>query len=125
MTDLDKLIEAVEAGDEPALYAALRAIASAARDKGDYWPAHDATKAFDGSLDAALRLHEALLPGWNVQRLFGPYVNDPQWRMTVKEMALHGPEVSALGPTPAHAWLLAILRALATRPTTPGTGDGE
>lgn len=107
MTDLDKLIAAVEARDEIALYAALRAISSAAHDKGEYWPAHDATKAFDGSLDSAHRLHEALLPGWawSIECANAAEI----WPKGVLTAAVRA---YADGGTPARAWLLAILRAL-------------
>lgn len=105
MTDLDKLIAAVEAGAEDALYAALRVIASSSRDKGEYWPAHDAIKAFDGSLDAALRLHEALLPGWRARIDVGR-------RFRAWEISDQNAKIDAYAENPARAWLLSILRAL-------------
>lgn len=89
-TDLDRLIEVVEVGTaEPKLfYAALtiRAIL--------------AEIAYYGSLDEAVALLEALLPGWNWGRM-----ND---RMFVE----HGDSVfSARGSNPARALLLATLQA--------------
>jgi hypothetical protein len=110
MTDLDKLIAAVEAGS----------IARHDLDAFIPWRGldnltNDCLDAYNGSLDAALRLHEALLPGWNVQRLFGPYRNDPRWRITIKDMDPKGAEESAIADNPARAWLLAILRALKAR----------
>lgn len=103
MGDLDKLIEAVEAGEWAT---------------GLHLPYELHTdllwKAFNGSLDAALRLHNALLPGWdysidNVQRVkpFVYVVDDG------------GPEFHAEAGTPARAFLLAILRALQAQPTPP------
>lgn len=106
---------AVEAGEEAALYAALRAIASAARDNGNYWPAaHDATKAFDGSLDAALRLHDALLPGWaweggsfsNAMSVYPPFYPGEDF---------DAPCYSGENANLPRALLLAILRALKAR----------
>ena len=58
--------------------------------------------ANSGSLDAAVALHEALLPGWGWARL-----ND---RMSVE---LNDSIYSARGPSPSRALLLATLRALA------------
>ena len=57
MSDLDKLIEAVEAGRGDAVSIFTKRLSSAARDRGAYWPSHDVEKAFSGSLDAALALH--------------------------------------------------------------------
>ena len=95
MTDLDKLIDAVEAGV-------------------DIFPSHFphdfngkqwAIRAYHGSLDAAKALHDALLPGWwfaidgalasvsDMNDDDGPFFN-----ATVKG-------------NPARAWLLAILKA--------------
>ena len=61
-------------------------------------------KAFEGSLDAAKALHEALLPGWD-------------WVIgrTNDGLTVHanvGNEAEAFDDCPARAWLLAILRAL-------------
>ena len=99
MTALDKLIEAVEA---------------VTADHSDFaamfpYPICDhAREAHHGSLDAALALHEALLPGWHfnvaVEANKGGYIADasnPEWTNC---RAAHA-------STPARAWLLAILRA--------------
>lgn len=56
MTDLDKLIEAVEAGS-----ISTDLIMDAF---GHGWDDVLVLAAFDGDLDAALRLHDAQLPGW-------------------------------------------------------------
>jgi hypothetical protein len=108
--DLERLIEAVEAGT-----------ASTMRfeDCGfDGW----AELAYHGSLDAALRLHEALLPGWGwavdwrddgfVMAWLSPNLN----RMPEAERAA-APLVDERNYSgkPARAWLLAILRAMAKR----------
>jgi len=87
-TDLDRLIEAVEEGTF-----LLDAAPTPRVERLAY-------EAFSGSLDAAVSLLEALLPGWAWGRM-----ND---RMFVE----HGDSVfSARGPNPARALLLAVLRA--------------
>lgn len=100
MTDLDKLIAAVEAGT---------ATKYSVFNKYDHtWDAmkfhgRDASLAYEGSLDAALRLHEALLPGWrwNAWAVGGATVwNDIANVYTADDHI------------PARAWLLAILKAL-------------
>ena len=108
MTDLDKLIEAVDAGDNRF---------------SSYLPSGDARewpsiyKAMDGSLDAAHRLHEALLPGWRVHD-FSQY--STFWAIVLNGEPpphfFHGK-----AETPARAWLLAILRALKAKGDHNGT----
>ena len=92
-TDLDRLIEAVETGEgnrnDGTLYRLF----------GDSW-VHAWDVIDRGSLNAAVALLEALLPGWNWGRM-----ND---RMFVEQ----GDSVfSAREPNPARALLLATLRA--------------
>ena len=117
MTDLEKLIEAVEAGED------LPEIGHG------YWqflPAPacilSAKVYHDGSLDAAKALHEALLPEWSLERL-------TMWPGSKCHACLWGTHqeggerwhsfkdgrVDAEAVTPARAWLLAILRAYAMR----------
>lgn len=66
--------------------------------------------AYEGSLDAAKALHEAVLPGWeygvteNHERPDGPCAYVSKWADD------YGFE--ATSDNPARAWLLAILRAL-------------
>ena len=67
-------------------------------------------KAFNGSLDAALALHAAALPGWGWTA--GPwgarvflYSDAPRWDGSKRQ------EVELVN-SPARAWLLAILRAV-------------
>ena len=107
MGDLDDLIKAVEAGDKwsEAQYAVFG-------NGTDLVYAYQA--AFDGSLDAALRLHEALLPGSG-------------WVLDTTEAGTDAHVYPRLGNevfsgdaiTPARAWLLAILRALQAQSTPP------
>lgn len=104
MTDLDRLIEDVEAGNTPS---AVRFAAA--------WPdaGHgglNAYRAANGSLDAAVALKDALLPGWT-------------WECgTLSQAASVYPPsypgenfddecFSAEDATPARALLLAVLRA--------------
>jgi hypothetical protein len=117
MTELDKLIEAVEAGtfmpegqarypkDFPELLDAPQARAVA--------------HAYLGSLDAAKALHEALLPGWVTRH---HQAAEDRWHFYVKphisdaETPLRHREFMGIG-NPARAWLLATLKAFrATQP---------
>ena len=99
MTDLDRLIEAVEAktwhGDTTSMF--------------DHAEHMNAYRAFGGSLDAALSLHKALLPRckWGIHEplkgLFRAYVST--WS------ALRPMPFTAEAEDPARALLLATLRA--------------
>lgn len=108
MSDMERLIAAVEAtGDDAEVLMIDVAYAIVeAREEADEIGA-DMLRAYNGSLDAALRLHEALLPGWDycidyVQRVKPlVYVQDDG-----------GPTHDGEADTPARAWLLAILRAM-------------
>ena len=68
---------------------------------GDVWA--DLCAAYEGSLDAAKLLHEAVLPGWDWcimpdgASVYSPHDNSP---------------TDGDSPCPARAWLLAILRAI-------------
>jgi hypothetical protein len=111
-TQLDALIAAVEAGIEHKAAIEAKNIAKASIGTGTYWPAHDAMKAYHGSLDAALALHEALLPEWHP--LVGQNVHHHYWHANVQRIGEDG-LIECQGctdqATPARAWLLAILRA--------------
>ena len=118
MTDLDKLIAAVEASDAEFLASddwieAWDAVAPSLqtyRMKSDGESAAIISyAAYNGSLDAALRLHEALLPGWELTHM-GQH--EAGWMVAVARL---GPPTRHEGghpTTPARAWLLAILRVL-------------
>lgn len=67
-----------------------------------------AHKAFAGSLDAAKRLHDALLPGWFPG--MSQNIHDGEWFAWVQNKA--GDHFTSFGDNPARCWLLAILRAL-------------
>jgi hypothetical protein len=122
MGDLDKLIAAVEAGTLCSGEFCVSAEDVATIEAVFPMTDDDDTPeligmAMDGSLDAALRLHEALLPGY-------PFPN----ATTTTEVVIFGVsrpgEGGATGwsKVPSRAWLLAVLRALAQTPTDPGDG---
>ena len=101
MSDLDKLIAAVEAGDKwsEAQYAMFG-------NGTDLVYAYQA--AFDGSLDAALRLHEALLPGSFPG--ISQNTHSGQWYAWVQDKSSWHFDAKAF--VASRAFLLAILRAL-------------
>ena len=75
-------------------------------------------EAYNGSLDAAKALHEALLPGWTVRlTAFSPndrsipYVHLFKMRMTEDDPVMSGNSSGYDGRIPARAWLIAILKA--------------
>lgn len=96
MTDLDKLIDAVEVGREPRTFWLCL---------GDQRNIDNAQMAFHGSLDAALRLHEALLPGWF-------WEITPYGSVHISKQAGGPGSGSGAASIPARSWLLAILRAI-------------
>lgn len=109
--DLIALAEAVEAENETAITAACRKIATAHRDRGEYFDAHTVVKASDGDLNAALALHKALLPEWMLPCIVSHYVNGKDG-VTVELYQRTGDgEVIATGDDMARTWLLAILHA--------------
>lgn len=85
---LDKLIYAVDAGNMPMDGSSYKLF-------GDGWM--HVFDAYHGSLDAALSLHEALLPGQD-------------WCIA-PSASYAGNGFTAKSSTPARAWLLSILRA--------------
>ena len=100
MSDLDKLIAAVEAGHPPTLSETRRAVRGV--------DPVDVECAFDGSLDAAESLHEALLPGWGWEAgINATFTSIAQVWKDGKSSAFQG-----VAELPARAWLLAILRAV-------------
>lgn len=126
MTDLDALIEAVDAGDVSGSrsWSVVRMLGKTSADRSDF--RNYADMAFRGSLDAALRLHGALLPGWHVLQLHqfeaGHWLaqvyhpqdeNWPKWTPY--------PKAEAVNDIAARAWLLAILRALKAKGDQNGT----
>lgn len=67
-------------------------------------------QAYDGSLDAAKALHDAVLPGWDITHFWGNNANGWTWCLTHKSEPRSYSQGSDRS-TPARAWLLAIIRA--------------
>ena len=65
-------------------------------------------KAFEGSLDAAKALHDAVLPGWDLQICT---YEDDLFEVSVS-LPLCVKTYDGLSKIIARAWLLAIIRAL-------------
>lgn len=120
MSDLQRLIEAVEAG---AISTDLIMDAF-----GHGWDDVLVLGAFDGYIDAAKALHEAMLPdgsgnggtNWSVEIRRGGREMDEDWlwRVEISDGNSHvSCDVSedAAADTPARAWLIAILKALEAR----------
>lgn len=116
MIDLDKLIEAVEAGFPD--WGLLEA------DIFDDPIKREIRGAFHGSLDAAMALHEALLPEWPVRVMdhSQEYLGAHGWHACVNWPHMDAPKgkatypaksysYTAWNPNPARAWLIAVLKA--------------
>ena len=128
MTDLDKLITTIRDGAWKSDHLSLPTWHLVFEAKlGIHADAIHA--AYCGSLDAAKRLHDALLPGW------GWMVGDKGTATVIPPERLFA-ETGVIGPTcrvdgnPARAWLLAILRAVQAKEaippmTGPSVGEGE
>ena len=122
MTALDKLIEAVEAGEISKGVTGLKAFEQFSRNAFGLYQSNAAWRAYGGSIDAALALHEALLPGW-VFRITGggpmpiigdyriPHVHVFRPKMTEDDEPIGASSSGFDCGDPARAWLLAILRA--------------
>ena len=116
MTDLDKLIEAVEAGKCGTWFSISQAIQRPASGDEVRW----VQAAADGSLDAAKRLHDALLPGSARVNDLSQDGNGRWWIVIACDIPPH--YFHGNDPNPARAWLLAILRAKTRAPCPdPGT----
>ena len=101
MTDLEKLIAAVEAGEASTM------LFEDALTNCERFSADRAELAYFGSLDAALALFNALLPSWEWGRTEGNiYVKHPA--RGSRSTLWSGPDLH-----PARAMLLATLRAYA------------
>ena len=112
---LAELIAKVEAGEASGKFGPIM------RGHMDFDKILEASRAYNGSLDAAKALHEAVLPGWAVERITmwpGPNNGCAAYLWGTHEKRgerWHHPEdgrSDATAETPARAWLLAILRAL-------------
>ena len=112
MTRRDALIELrdkVKAGDDPGFSAWVNVF---------FRSAFNAIEAYNGSLDAAKALHEAVLPGWRMDALWqGGVMSRTQelWHCQIRSLGGHQAICTdeRFGyESPARAWLLAILAAL-------------
>jgi hypothetical protein len=118
--DLERLIAAVDAGGWPDRRTEVAAFYSGGSITHCNECAGLARQAYNGSLDAALRLHEALLPGWQINMAMLPVGPDTVCAIygplepTASKWAF-APKHEARAANPARAWLLSILRALAKR----------
>lgn len=103
---LDRLIEAVEAGLISKGVTGLKAFEQFSRDAFGLYQSNAAWRAYGGSLDAALALHEALLPNryWKLEEWDGAWTAEIPFSALIKHEATD--EHSA-----ARAWLLAVLKA--------------
>lgn len=75
--------------------------------------------AYNGSLDAAKALHEAVLPGWTVRLCAftphgksAPHVHVFRMRQAHDDPSMGGNSAGYSGDNPARAWLIAVLKAL-------------
>jgi len=85
---------------------------------GDTQTAMDAVDAFDGSLDAAKALHDAVLPGWHWSLYDDNGIGIYEAQIEVHDW--QGEPISGASKcNPARAWLIAILRALIAPPPKP------
>lgn len=125
---LDKLIEAVEAGTVYATmgHTMMCQKAFPPRWEGDHGKDSLAQLVVNtwnkNSLDAALALHEALLPGWVARHTWGgpmtkgasekpiPYTHVFKPKFTLQDPTLGSNSSGYKGRKPACAWFLAILR---------------
>ena len=110
---LAELIAKMEAGGNPSQAEWAEVFPDTPNDD-DYPRSMMATQANVGWLDAAKALHEAVLPGWWWD--VGIYADtEPMHEAYLTRHSEHGEAIDAIqakAPTPARAWLLAILRAL-------------
>lgn len=112
---LDRLIEAVEAGEIRTGVTGLKSFEQFSRDAFGLYQSNAAWRAYGGSLDAALALHEVLLPGWIVHD-FSNNSRSMGWTMVIASEAgdyhtSHAGGKVGFCETPARAWLLAVLKA--------------
>ena len=108
MTDMDKLIAAVEAGKlSPPHYQEISALLRC--DDNSFCII--AADAYNGSLNAAKRLHDARLPGWEFC-LQGSVASVWRWHEGAQSPWDIDTFSGGIEGNPARAWLLAILKAV-------------
>jgi len=100
--DLEALRDKVAAGDEPTATNVMDAFKIVG---GIGFYALEVLPAYNGSLNAAKALHDAVLPGWG-------WETSHLLKAQVYHMKCYSPIFGAQSTSPARAWLLAILTAL-------------
>lgn len=105
MTALQDLLAKVEAGWPPDIDTPYM---PPFREIWPDWRAQSACLANEGSLDAAKALHDAVLPGWDLQICT---YEDDLFEVSVS-LPLCVKTYDGLSEIIARAWLIAILRAL-------------
>jgi len=109
---LQNLLERVEAGKR----LTMADTACLGQGRGQLHTAKQGLEAYNGSLDAAKALHEAVLPGWFPG--VSQNIHSGEWLAWVQDKVTH--HFSRSGADPARAWLIAILRALIATTDTEG-----
>lgn len=102
---IELLLAKARTGEAHEVQTVGKMIASKARDTGRTFDHALVVKAFSGSMSAAQRLHETLLPTWAWAEL----------RLTTRPMAVvgfSGIKAEGQSGTLSRAWLIAILNAL-------------
>ena len=116
MTDLLKLADRVEAGESHfTFHMHVRKTLGVEGLVGTY---NDTN--FTGSLDAAKDLHDLVLPGWT---LYSLHQRPDDWFVSLYTLKGHAWS-NAEAPTPAAAWVAAILRAKAGE-SVSGTQEND
>lgn len=122
---LAELIAKVKAGDDKGFRAANRAVFSTpCQDVNLQLCEENCRHAYKGSLDAALLLHKAVIPGWTMDQM-NQWHKDGASRGWAVHLLRHKPlpkkrkQGFGFDETPARAWLLAILKALHAQEPTP------
>lgn len=103
MTDMEKLIEAMEAGTADDIWGLLPECLHKRHVR--------IVDAYYGSLDAAKALHDALLPEWD----WSVKETVEGWLATVSKPINIHTQTEVSFDNGARAWLLAVLRAYAAR----------
>ncbi len=114
MSDIDKLIAAVAAG--------TLTVSDILESAIPFHSERDVSVAYGGSLDAAKRLHDALLPGWDA-------LIDLDAKVSVSNGAsnliAYRDFFGEATRNPARAWLLSILKAVRAQKEATDIGFHE
>lgn len=108
MSKLTDLAERVEAGERQ--HALVVEVAAALNKQG---MGYTSEAIRDGSLDAAKALHDAVLPGWD----YCIACVDGEYDVSLGPQETFNTWGESKAPTPAAAWVAAILRAVDAKET--------